>query len=102
MMAAKNQNFLRLWVIDSPYGYHLDGTRGAITPVPFQRPGPGNAADGGLKFNLSQLNQSFFDQLRARVIEAGSKGDIRQRDAQLPALHEQHIELALFDVQHSE
>ena len=74
MMAAKNQNFLRLWVIDSPYGYHLDGTRGAITPVPFQRPGPGNAADGGLKFNLSQLNQSFFDQLRARVIEAGSKG----------------------------
>jgi hypothetical protein len=72
-MAAKNQNFLRLWALDAPHAYHLDGTVGAIAPVPFVRTGPGLAADGLPKFNLSQLNQGYFDRLRSRVMEAGTK-----------------------------
>jgi len=73
-MAAKNHNFLRLWALDAPYAYHLDGTSGAITPTPFLRTGPGLAADGLPKFDLSKLNQAYFDRLRARVVEAGNKG----------------------------
>ncbi len=73
-MVAKKHNFLRLWALDAPCAYHLDGSHGAITPNPFLRIGPGNAADGLPKFDLSQLNQSYFDRLRARVVVAGSKG----------------------------
>jgi len=73
-MVAKNHNFLRLLGLDAPYAYHLVGTAGAITPTPFLRTGPGLASDGLPKFDLSQLNQAYFDRLRARVTEAGSKG----------------------------
>jgi hypothetical protein len=73
-MAAKGHNFLRLWVLDNPKPQHLDHITGAVTPLPFKRTGPGRAADSGLKFDLSQLDQSFFDRLRARVKEAGNKG----------------------------
>jgi hypothetical protein len=73
-MAAKGHNFLRLWVLDNPKPQHLDHSSGAVTPMPFKRTGPGKAADSGEKFDLSQLDQSFFDRLRARVKEAGSKG----------------------------
>ena len=73
-MVAKNHNFLRLWALDAPFVYHLDGTGGAVTPTPFLRTGPGFAADGLPKFDLSQLNQDYFDRLQARVKEAGDKG----------------------------
>ena len=73
-MAAKGHNFLRLWVLDNPKPQHLDHTIGAVTPMPFRRTGPGQAADSAPKFDLSQLDQSFFDRLKTRVKEAGSKG----------------------------
>src|SRR3954470_18572046 len=73
-MAAKKHNFLRLWLIDAPYAYHLDGTAGAITPSPFLRTGPGLASDGSPKFDLGELNPAYFHRLRARVMVAGNKG----------------------------
>lgn len=75
MMAANGHNFIRLWTIDeSNIILYPDGFRNNVTPIPFTRPGPGMAADGGLKVNLAQLNQDYFDRLRARVIEARDRG----------------------------
>jgi hypothetical protein len=72
-LQAKNHNLLRLWNLDTPEGTHLDNSVGSITPVQFSRSSTPGAADGN-KFDLTQLNQSYFDQLRSRVITAGSKG----------------------------
>ncbi len=68
-------NFMRLWVHEnarwSPWGPH----RNYFTwPLPYQRPGPGMALDGGPKFDLTKFDQTFFDRLRSRVKEAGARG----------------------------
>src|SRR5262249_7294656 len=42
--------------------------------LPYKRTGPGQALDGGPKFDLRRFNQAYFDQLRTRVIEAGQRG----------------------------
>ena len=42
-----------------------------IAPTIYARTGPGNALDGGLKFNLNELNPVYFDRLRSRVIQYG-------------------------------
>lgn len=34
--------------------------------MPFKRTGPGHANDGGLKFNLKQFDEGFFERLRKR------------------------------------
>jgi hypothetical protein len=65
-------NFIRMWVsAEQPYS----GLGGKAVwyndPLPYTRPGPGVAADGKAKFNISSLNQKYFDRLRARVIAAG-------------------------------
>ena len=41
-------------------------------PMPYKRiPGFGNANDGGLKFDLNQFDQAYFDRMRQRIIDAG-------------------------------
>ena len=45
-----------------------------MTPMPYLRTGPGNAADGRPKFDLTQFNQAYFDRLRTRVQDAGARG----------------------------
>src|SRR6202012_1034665 len=35
--------------------------------LPWQRTGPGTATDGGLKFDLTKFDNTFFDRLRKRV-----------------------------------
>ncbi len=64
-------NFIRMWVADSAWSPH---TLAPIEPQPYVRTGPGTAADGGLKFDLSQLNQAYFDKLRLQVIAARDRG----------------------------
>ena len=66
-----NHNYIRLWVADSAWN-SSDGN--FIEPQPFQRTGPGFAADGRLKFDLTKLNQAYFDQIRRQVISAGNNG----------------------------
>ncbi len=75
-MVSTGHNFVRLWQMDEPWTTLVDNTgQGAMTPLPFARvPGHGTAADGGLKFDLSQYDENYFDRLRANVILAGSKG----------------------------
>jgi hypothetical protein len=45
-----------------------------VIHFPWPRTGPGTALDGNPKFDLSKLEQGYFDRLRQRVIEAGDRG----------------------------
>jgi len=56
----KNLNFLRNWTIWSTHG-------GRATPMQYLRTGPGTAADGQPKFDLTQFNQDFFDRMDCSI-----------------------------------
>ena len=60
-----NHNFIRLWSGDYFVG---------VSPSPYVRTGPGMAVDGGLKANLDQFNQAYFDRLRSCAVEARDRG----------------------------
>jgi len=42
--------------------------------MPYERPGPGLAADGLSKFDVTKFNQQYFDRLRSRVAAARDRG----------------------------
>src|SRR4030095_10625902 len=71
ILQANNHNFMRFWVADTAYSPYINA---AVEPQPYVRTGPGNAADGRPKFNLNQLNQAYFDQLRSVVVQARDRG----------------------------
>jgi len=71
---ANGHNFMRLycweqanWALWRPYDWR-------IWPNAYRRTGPGNALDGGLRFNLEQLNPDYFERLRSRVKAARDRG----------------------------
>jgi hypothetical protein len=74
-----HENLCRAWVWensrwnDGKAGNNYD-KNGLIAPLPFLRTGPGLALDGQPKFDLTQFDQSFFDRLRAGIMEAGKRG----------------------------
>jgi hypothetical protein len=74
-LKQRGHNFIRLWRWEqfksqaAGGGFHL-----CMTPQPWRRIGPGVAADGKPKFDLSQFDQAFFDRLRERVVAAGRAG----------------------------
>ena len=74
-LKARGHNFMRLWRWEqfqsqaAGGGFHL-----CMTPQPWPRTGPGLAKDGKPKFDLSKLDQAFFDRLRERVVAAGNAG----------------------------
>src|SRR5262245_15852143 len=72
-LEANHHNLIRLWRAENARG----GEKTAnfwFAPMPYQRSAECCAYDGGNKFDLSQLNQAYFDRLRQRVIEAGDRG----------------------------
>jgi hypothetical protein len=73
-----NHNFVRLWIWEQPKGITTTPDPAKpmdiLTPEIFARVGPGAAADGGLKFDVTQYNQKHLDRLRQRIIEAGNRG----------------------------
>ena len=71
VLQSHRHNFIRLWVADTAWS---PITKEPIEPQPHVRTGPGNAADGRPKFDLSRLNQTYFDELRRRVIAARDRG----------------------------
>jgi hypothetical protein len=76
-MVDHNFNFMRLWTAELPNaGPGPDYAEGAFVALPWKwrRTGPGVATDGGLKFDLTKLDQSYFDRMRARTIIAGKNG----------------------------
>ena len=73
-----NHNFVRLWVWEQPKGLTTwpDPAESMPTVAPelFSRTGPGIAADGGLKFDLTRYNGAHFSRLRRRIIDARDRG----------------------------
>ncbi len=68
-MIANNQNFTRLWALGV---FH--GPAGSEFPTPYLRTGPGLAHDGQSKFDLTRLDQRYYDLLRSMVQAAKDKG----------------------------
>jgi hypothetical protein len=79
MLAAHHHNFTLLWQTELPVfrglPTHANGSPDFfVTPLPWQRTGPGKASDGKLKFDLTKFNQAHFDRLRARVEQLNAAG----------------------------
>jgi len=76
-MVNENFNFMRLWTAELPdAGNGPDFSEGNFVALPWKwlRTGPGLASDGGPKFDLTKLDQSYFDRMRQRTITAGQNG----------------------------
>ena len=78
-LQAHGHNFTLLWCTELPKFRSLPTTESSppdftVSPFPWMRTGPGLATDGGLKFNLTRLDQAFFDRLRARVRALSTAG----------------------------
>jgi hypothetical protein len=78
-LLAHGHNFTLLWTVEMPKFCGFPSTSGSppdftVSPLPWQRTGPGNATDGGLKFDLTKFDPAFFDRLRARVKTLGQAG----------------------------
>jgi len=73
-LQAHNHNFFRLYVWEQAQ-WSVEGTQTYyFTPQPYQRTGPGTALDGKPKFDLTKLNQAYFDRMRQRVVAAKARG----------------------------
>jgi hypothetical protein len=74
-IARLGHNFMRMWSWESAQQRNPDnGNFGIIEPMIWMRTGPGTALDGRPKFDLTRLNQAYFDRLRSRVIAARDRG----------------------------
>ena len=78
-LTAHGQNFTLLWRVEMPRFCSLPSTASAppdftVSPQPWRRTGPGKATDGGLKFDLTQFDQAYFDRLRARTQALNNAG----------------------------
>lgn len=69
---ARGVNLHKLWVMETARQWA--DADAYFDPLPYARTGPGNAADGRLKFDLTQLNQEYFDRLYQRAVQAGNRG----------------------------
>ncbi len=72
-LAAHNHNFFRLWRAENARGGEA-GPDFWFSPMPYQRSDTCCAFDGGNKFDLTQFDQSYFDRMRQRVVDARNKG----------------------------
>ena len=76
-LARYGHNFIRLWRWEPPqwnYGAARKGQPSFCTPHPWMRTGPGEAADGKPKFDLTRLDEAYFARLRERVQAAAKRG----------------------------
>lgn len=73
-MQASNHNFMRLWMFEQPERACWTDAMIYFDPLPWARSGPGSAADGKPKFDLTAWNEAYFERLRRRVMLAGERG----------------------------
>lgn len=75
-MVSHNFNFMRLWTAElANVGNTEDPYDNFVAlPMKWARTGPGYANDGGLKFDFNQLDQSYYDRMRSRIIIARNNG----------------------------
>jgi hypothetical protein len=73
-LVAHNHNFFRLYAWEQQKWTAEIASDYWFSPGPYLRAGPDTARDGKPKFDLTQFNQAYFDRMRQRVIEAGTRG----------------------------
>lgn len=69
---AKGCNFIRMWTLENSQWWPSDNTQ-IFYPPRYERTGPGNAADGKLKFDLTKINPAWLDRLYSRVADCASR-----------------------------
>ena len=79
MLVAHHHSFTLLWTTELPKVHGLPSTASSppdftVSPLPWQRTGPGDASDGKLKFDLTKFNPVFFERLRDRVQQLDAAG----------------------------
>jgi hypothetical protein len=72
LMSSRHHNFIRLWALENPRWAPTNSNFNG--PMAYARSTVCCEADGGNKFDLNTFNQSYFDRLRSRVMQAQSKG----------------------------
>jgi hypothetical protein len=73
-LQAHDHNFVRLWAWEQATWVVMAPARWNFGSRRYLRTGPGNALDGKPKFDLTKLDQQYFDRLHQRVVEAGQRG----------------------------
>jgi hypothetical protein len=73
-LKGHHHNCFQLWAWESPYNPNPRQSTTTYDPMPYQRPGPGRAADGKPRFDVRRFNEAYFDRLRARVEAARDHG----------------------------
>jgi hypothetical protein len=74
-LQERGHNLIRLWRWEHIRAQAAGGTfHLCMAPQPWARTGPGEAKDGKPKFDLTRLDDAFFDRLRERVVAAGNRG----------------------------
>ena len=69
-LQAHGHNATILWKKDLPTECNWQlGMNWVQTPWPWNRTGPGNASDGGLKFDLTSFNATYFNNLHAKALQ---------------------------------
>jgi hypothetical protein len=71
-LKAHGHNFTLLWRTELPKFSNLPVTPAhppdfTVSPHPWMRTGPGLATDGGLRFDLTKFDRTYFGRLRTRV-----------------------------------
>jgi hypothetical protein len=78
-LKSHGHNFTLLWTTELPRFHDLPVAEQSppdftVSPLPWQRTGPGTATDGCPKFDLTRFNDEYFDRLRSRVSELNEAG----------------------------
>lgn len=78
-LEAHGHNFVRLWRVEHTkwnncFGDPANPRETTVGFHPWPRTGPGTAHGGGPRFDLSQLDQAYFDRLRERIAAANERG----------------------------
>src|SRR5262245_46974398 len=71
-LTSHGHNFTLLWLTELPKFCGFPTTAGSppdmtVTPLPWERTGPGNATAGLQKFDLTKLHQGYLHRLRIGV-----------------------------------
>ena len=74
MLQENAHNFMRFWQWMHVRNAAWSDIPTLFHPQPFARTGPGLAADGLPRFDLTRWNEAYFTQLRQRVEAAGRRG----------------------------
>lgn len=69
-----NHNFTRLYMWEQARWSAETSLSHWFSPTVYMRTGPGTALDGGLKFDVTQINPAYLARVRQRAIDAGARG----------------------------